>query len=216
MMKTLAYLLVASLTLGAFTSCSGTRRYNPDEERDPLDLEYDYVDLKQFAVAMADSLLASPNLKYVGVEDKGNDKRPIAVFGGIANETREHINTAQIFREMKPRIVNSGELRLVAGAEDNGQDLIAERVRFEQNSGRVRADMAAELGRQLGADVVVYGVLSDIANDRGRSLENLGTKRKRLYYQFNMTAVNTETAEILWTETTDILKEQTISIFGRG
>jgi len=138
------------------------------------------------------------------------------VQGGIANETREHINTAQILREMNETIVNSGRMRLVAGAEDKGQDLIAERVRFDQDSGRVRADMAKEFGKQLGADVVIYGALSDIYKERGRSIESLGSKRKDLFYQFSMSAVNVETGEILWTKTTDIRKKETVSLFGRG
>ena len=76
--------------------------------------------------------------------------------------------------------------------------------------------MAKEFGKQLGADVVIYGALSDIYKERGRSIESLGSKRKDLFYQFSMSAVNVETGEILWTKTTDIRKKETVSLFGRG
>lgn len=207
--------LLAAATLLVGSGCSSLG-YGDPEATETVTIEFGSTDLQTFASTMAESLLASPNLSFMDTSAKGNDKRVIAVQGGIANETREHINTAQILREMNETIVNSGRMRLVAGAENNGQDLIAERVRFDQDSGRVRADMAKEFGKQLGADVVIYGALSDIYKERGRSIESLGSKRKDLFYQFSMSAVNVETGEILWTKTTDIRKKETVSLFGRG
>lgn len=207
--------LLAAATLLVGSGCSSLG-YGDPEATETVTIEFGSIDLQTFASTMAESLLASPNLSFMDTSAKGDDKRVIAVQGGIANETREHINTAQILREMNETIVNSGRMRLVAGAENNGQDLIAERVRFDQDSGRVRADMAKEFGKQLGADVVIYGALSDIYKERGRSIESLGSKRKDLFYQFSMSAVNVETGEILWTKTTDIRKKETVSLFGRG
>ena len=207
--------LLAAATLLVGSGCSSLGYGDPDAT-ETVTIEFGSTDLQTFASTMAESLLASPNLSFMDTSAKGDDKRVIAVQGGIANETREHINTAQILREMNETIVNSGRMRLVAGAENNGQDLIAERVRFDQDSGRVRADMAKEFGKQLGADVVIYGALSDIYKERGRSVESLGSKRKDLFYQFSMSAVNVETGEILWTKTTDIRKKETVSLFGRG
>ena len=207
--------LLAAATLLVGSACSSLGYGDPDAT-ETVTIEFGSTDLQTFASTMAESLLAAPNLSYLDTSAKGDDKRVVAVQGGIANETREHINTAQILREMNETIVNSGRMRLVAGAENNGQDLIAERVRFDQDSGRVRADMAKEFGKQLGADVVIYGALSDIYKERGRSIESLGSKRKDLFYQFSMSAVNVETGEILWTKTTDIRKKETVSLFGRG
>lgn len=206
-------LAAAALLVGAGCSSVG---YGDPNATETLTIDFGSTDLQTFASTMADDLLSSPNLRYVDTSAKGEDKRVIAIHGGIANETAEHINTAQILREMNETIVNSGMIRMLPGAEGNGQDLIAEQVRFQQDSGRVRADMAKEFGKQLGADVVIYGALSDIRKTQGRSLESLGAKRKDLFYQFSMSAVNVETGEILWTKTTDIRKKETVSLFGAG
>ena len=41
-------------------------------------------------------------------------------------------------------------------------------------------------------------------------------KKKDVYYQFYMSAVNITTGEILWGKTEDIRKEATVGLFGRG
>ena len=207
--------LLATAISASTSSCSGTRNVDPNEV-ETMDAEYGSTDMQAYATDMAEGLLNSANLEYVDTAGRGNDNRVVAIFGGIANETSEHINTAQVLRRMQEDLSNSGKFRLLPGAEANGQDLIAEQVNFQQNSGRVRADMAKAFGNQLGADVVIYGALSDIRKESGRSLENLGTKTKRNYFQLYMAATNVETGEILWSNTKDISKEQRISLFGRG
>ena len=76
--------------------------------------------------------------------------------------------------------------------------------------------MAKAFGQQLGADIVLYGALADISKSTGRSIESVGTKKKDVYYQFYLSAVNITTGEILWDKTEDIRKEATVGLFGRG
>jgi len=209
------HLLSISAALLVATGCSSLG-YGDPNKTETVSIEFGSTDLQTFAGDQAASLLASPGLKYYDTAAKGQDTRIIAVQGGIKNETREHINTAQVLRKMNDAIVKSGELRLLPGAEQEGRDLIGEQQRFQNESGRVRPDMAKAYGRQLGADIVIYGSLSDIYKEKGRSIESLGSKRKDLYYQLYMQAVDVETGEILWTEETEIRKEETVSLFGRG
>lgn len=212
-LKTNLLLVAVSTVLAAGCSSTG---YGDPNKTETLTIDFGSTDLQTFATTMADDILVSPNLNYIDTSAKEGDKRIIAVMGGIANETSEHINTNQILREMQPTLLNSGKLRLLPGAESSGQDLIGQQVDFQQNSGRVRSDMAKEFGRQLGADIVIHGALSEIRKETGRSIESLGSKKKDLFYQFYMSAVNVETGEILWTKTTPIRKNQTVSLFGRG
>ena len=95
-----------------------------------------------------------------------------------------------------------------------GQDEVGEQVRFQQGSGRVNPEMAKAFGKQLGADVVVYGALRSISKTKGRSLENLGTKTKDRYYQFVLSCINVESGEILWSNEEELRKTQVISLFG--
>jgi len=210
----LTTLLSALACLGLGAACSSVN-YGDPEKRETLTIDWGSKDLQTFARDMVASFEQAPALQYMEGAGKGNDLRVIAVFGGIANETREHINTDQIARLMQTDLFKVGKFRWTAGDEASGQDEVAKQVRF-QNSGIVDDTMAKQFGHQLGADVVVYGALSDIRKTRGRSLESLGSKSKDLYYQFYMTAVNIKTGEILWNEIADIRKTQSVGLFGRG
>ena len=214
-MNILPLALATTLACSFSVSCSSVRYGDPDK-KETTTIDWGSTDLKYFADSAAESLLESPNLAYMEGAGKGDDKRVIAAFGGIQNETSEHINTDMISRQIQAKLVNSGRIRFVARKEAAGQDEIGDEVRFQQDSGRVNPEMAKAFGSQLGADVVIYGALADISKSTGRSLESVGTKRKDVYYQFYVTAVNVTTGEILWVETRDIRKEATVGLFGRG
>jgi len=214
-MKILSLALVTTLVASFSVGCSSVRYGDPDK-KETTTIDWGSTDLKYFADSAADGLLASPNLAYMEGPGKGNDTRIIAAFGGIQNETTEHINTDMISRQIQAKLVNSGRIRFVARKEADGQNEIADEVRFQTESGRVNPEMQRAFGQQLGADVIIYGALADIKKSTGRSLESVGTKKKDVYYQFYLTAVNVSTGELLWVETRDIRKEATVGLFGRG
>ena len=211
-MKTLTALSLVALSFG-LQSCSSTRYSDPKRE-ETLNVDWGSTDLQTFSQRMADSLLSSPGLSYVQHPGKGDDLRVVAYLGGISNETTEHVNTRDISRKVSTALVQSGRFRIVA--DDAGQDEIGEQVRFQQGSGRVDPAQAKAFGKQLGADVVIYGSLSSITKKKGRSLESLGSKVKDVYYLFVLNCVNIETGEIIWAEEAELNKAQRTSLFGAG
>ena len=206
-MKTLTLMLGLAF-LGA--SCSGTGYKNAQDE-ETINADFGSTDKQRFVKGVVDDLLAAPGLSYVpNKPDENGDARLIAVMGGIANRTSEHVDT----RIIADGVLNGllGKMRFVAGQQ--GQDEIGERVRFEQGSGRVDPAKAAAFGKQLGAQVILYGSLASIEKTRDRSLETLGTKKRDVYYQFVMKCVNTETAEIVWAHEVELRRQQVTSLFG--
>lgn len=211
---TLAAFALAVTTIAA--GCSSSPKYVDPDEVDPTTIDWGPGDLQYFADYMTSTLIESPALNYFDSPAKGADKRVIAGFGDIQNQTREHINTDMISQRIQSNLLESGKFRFVARKEAAGQSEIEDEVRFQQGSGRVDPNRAVAFGKQLGAEVVIYGTLSDIYQQTGRSIESVGTKKKDLYYQFYMAAVNVETGELLWAKTEDIRKKQTVGLFGRG
>ncbi|MEM6675073.1 MAG: penicillin-binding protein activator LpoB [Planctomycetota bacterium] len=212
-MKILRTALTTTLVLAAF-GCSSTSYEDPDKV-ETVNADWGSTDLQTFADYMTESLVESSGLTYMDSESKGADKRIIVAFGGIQNETREHINTDMISRRIQSNLLETGKFRFVARKEAAGQDEIGDEIRFQQGTGRVDPATAKAFG-QLGAEVLIYGALSDISKGTPRSFESGGSKSRDVYYQFYMSAVNIETGEILWAKEEDIRKEQTIGLFGRG
>ncbi len=204
----LSFLLVS--LVGA-SSCSSTR-YGDSKATETVNVDWGSTDLQTFSAEMVKSLLDAPQLAYMDHSGKGEDKRIIVYMGGIRNETKEHINLESMNDSISTELLRSKRFRLAA--DQKGQTELGDQVRFQNESGRVAEEQAKKFGKQIGADVVLYGTLYSIEKKKGRSIENLGTKTEDVYYQFTFKCVNIETGEIIWQENKDIRKQQKTGIFG--
>jgi len=191
--------------------CSSVRYGDPEAE-ETVNVDWGSTDLQTFSKKMVKSLIDSPQLAYFAGPAKGDDLRVITYMGGVRNETSEHINTDAVTDSIRTELLQSGRFRFVA--DTHGQDEIGDQVRFQQESGRVNPEMAKKFGKQLGADVVIYGALRSIEKKRGRSLESGGQKLEDVYYQFVLNCVNLETGEIIWSDKGDIRKTARTGLFG--
>jgi penicillin-binding protein activator len=200
------------IALVAAAACSSVRYGDPDAV-ETVNIDWGSTDLQTFAQKMVQSLVDSPQLAYLAHPGKGDDQRIIVYMGGVRNDTSEHIDTQGITDSIRTSLLKSGRFRFVAG--EQGQSELGEQVRFQQGSGRVNPEMAKEFGKQLGADMVIYGNLRSIEKTRGRSIESAGTKKEDVYYQFVLNAVNIETGEIIWSEEQDLRKTAKTGLFGR-
>lgn len=203
--------LSASLVVATVASCSSTR-YGDAQAQETVNVDWGSTDLQTFSQHMVESLLESPTLSYFAGPAKGDDMRVIAFMGGVSNETKEHVNTRGVTDSIRTALLQSGRFRFVAG--EPGQDEIGEQVRFQQGSGRVNPEMAKAFGKQLGADVIIYGTLRSIEKKKGRSFGTLLTKTKDVYYQFVLNCVNIETGELIWSNEEEIRKTSTAGLFG--
>ena len=191
--------------------CSFTRYGNP-QDTETINASYGRTDLQAFSETMVSSLAESPSLSYLAGPGKGDDMRVVVYMGGIRNLTTEHLDTGGISDSIRTALIQSGRFRFVAG--DQGQAEIGDQVRFQQGSGRVDPAQAKAFGKQLGADVIIYGSLRSITKRKGRSIETLGVKTLDVFYQFTLNCENIETGEIIWSEQKDMQKAQKTSLFG--
>jgi penicillin-binding protein activator len=192
-------------------ACSSIR-YDDPARTETLTIDYGSTDLQTLSAEMVESLISSQNLNYIN--KPGDDKRLLVLMGGVENRTSEHIDTQGITDKIQTALLKSGKFRFTA--EDAGQDEIGKQVRFQQESGRVNEETARQFGKQLGADVVVYGTLRSIEKGKQRSIESGGTKKEDVYYQFILKCVNIDSAEIMWQEEAELRKTERTGIFGRS
>jgi len=203
--------LVVATALVATVGCSSTR-YGDPQSVETVNADWGSTDLQTFSSKMVKSLTDSPQLAYLNTAGKGDDKRIIAYMGGVRNETDEHVNTDAVTDSIRTELLQSGRFRFVA--DKYGQNEIGDQVHFQQDSGRVNPEMAKKFGKQLGADVVIYGALRSINKRKDRSLETGGVKTEDVYYQFVLNCENIETGELIWSDKGEIRKTQKTGLFG--
>jgi hypothetical protein len=209
-MKRQTILSVIALSALAI-SCSSTK-YSDARAEETVNVDWGSTDLQTFSAHMVESLLESPQLNYLPGPGKRDDLRVIAFMGDVRNETSEHLNTRGLTDSIRTELLQSGKFRFVAG--DFGQSEIGDQIRFQQGSGRVDAEMAKSFGKQLGADVAVYGALRSIVKKKGRSLGSGLTKTKDVYYQLVLNCVSLETGELIWSNEEELRKTARTALFG--
>ena len=120
---------------------------------------------------------------------KHNDtvkKKPIMIVGVIGNKTSEHIAVGTFVGDIERALVNSGQIEMVASAEER------EQVRTERGD---QQDYASEetmkkWGKEHGADYLMGGVINAITDqEKGKTV---------VFYQVDLNLVNLETNEKVW------------------
>jgi penicillin-binding protein activator len=206
------YLVTLSLlALAVAPGCSSTHYGNPSDT-ETINVDWGSTDLQMTSQKMVKSLLEAPQLAYLADPNKGQDQRIRVYMGGVKNETKEHINTASITDLVRTDLFSSGKFRFVGDAQ--AQQEVSDQVHFQTEAGKVDPAQVKKFGKQLGAEVVIYGTLSSIEKQQGRSIESGGSKLENTYYLFILNCVNVETNEIIWTDKQEITKTQRTGLFG--
>jgi penicillin-binding protein activator len=114
-------------------------------------------------------------------------RKPTVIVGTIRNRSMEHIPVETFVRELERAYLNSGQVQVVASAEER-QEVRDER--FDQQE-HASADTRARLGKERGADYMLQGDITSIEDREGG--------RRVVYYQVDVTLVNLETNAKTWT-----------------
>lgn len=186
--------LIAFALAGSLTACSGNVTYEDPEGTEIIGIGFSYTDLNQIANELTDSFLAT--------NAWGNDT-PRLVFGGVENRTNQHIDTQNVTDTIRTKLIQSFKFTVVAGEQGIGE--MDNEIAYQQ-SGAVDQAAAVELGRQLGAEYVVYGRLTSIYEKRGDV--------QSIFYKFTFNAVNVQTRQIIWAAEERIRKREEQSLFG--
>ncbi len=120
------------------------------------------------------------------LERLGAGASPTIIAGSIRNKSMEHIPVATFLKDIERAMVNSGDVQVVASAEERGE------VRDERSDQRVNAspETLKKMGLEVGADYMLLGEINQI-NDREDGEEVR-------YYQVDLSLVDIETNVKAW------------------
>lgn len=181
-----AALALAAVTLGA--CATQVTRISPDQQVD-LSGRWNDVDSRQVADAMVrqsfeGEMGGSWAVQYMQAH---GGRRPTVIVGTVRNRSMEHIPVETFVRDLERAYLASGQVQVVASAGER-QEVREERLDQQDNA---TADSRARMGRELGAQYMLQGDISQI-NDREGG-------RRVVYYQVDMTLIDLENNAKTWT-----------------
>ncbi len=182
--RILTLIVLAALLAGSLAGCAKkvVSRVDPNETID-LSGKWNDTDSRVVAEAMIADCLGHPWLPRF---HQGHEKQPTVITGSIRNKALEHIPVTTFLRDIERAMVNSGDVQVVASAEERGE------VRDEREDQRVNAspETLKQMGMEIGADYMLIGEITQINDREG--------KEEVRFYQVDLTLVNIETNIKTW------------------
>ena len=192
-MKRIMVLLCVALLLGAVVGCATRgRRVDPNKEA-VTSHDFNPKDL-QIIAESADKLIARGVLPQ--------DTRPAVYMRRVLNRTDDHINTTAIGEFIAVKLDESDRIQLVERS-DSKEEAVKE-LEWQQGA-FVDPATTKQVGKMVGADYFLQGVLTNISVRAGRS--------KGQYFLFTLTLVEVETLKS-WKTAKQIQKLSKKGIFG--
>jgi hypothetical protein len=179
--------------------CASTTQYKDPTGVENTSIDFGSTDLQMIAEKMVDSLLSFPPVVQVTAQ-----RRPVMFVERIKNKTSEHIDTESITDTISTKILRSGKFRFVDMDRINA---VREQAQFQKESGMVNQETTMAMGRQIGAEYMLYGNLSSIVKRT--------SSKKDVYYKFTLKLMHLESGILEWQDEKEIRKVKGRSTFGR-
>jgi len=148
------------------------------------------TDLQTIAATLVDDLLTFPPIVQMT-----STRRPVVFVDKIRNKTTEHIDTESITDTVQTKLLKSGKFRFV---DMTAIKQVQQQLNFQTDSGMVDPAKAVALGKQTGAEFMLYGNMSSIVKRNDST--------KDVYYKFTMKMMNLETGIMEWAGEKEIRK----------
>ena len=189
-MKIIGKLLTLAIVLFLISCGRTVTRVSPDQKID-ISGRWNDTDSKLVAEEMIEDVLKRP---WRSNFSDGEGRKPVIIVGMIQNKSSEHIEPETFIKDLEREFINSGTIRVVENAA------FREKMREERASQGEFAspETQAKWGRELGADFMLFGVITSITDSY--------KKEKVVSYKVNLELANLETTEKVWIGDKEIKK----------
>ncbi len=149
------------------------------------------TDSRLVSEAMIDDMLKAAWISRFKAE---NNKDPVVITGYIRNRSSEHIETTAFIKDIERAFINSGQVTIVANANERSQ------IRTEKEDQQTQASFETikRLGEETGADFMLIGTIISQTDAVDNSTA--------VTYQVDLELINIENTQKAWIGTKKIKK----------
>jgi len=176
----------------------GGVKYGDSQAVETTTMDFGSTDLQAIAGKMVDSVLTFPPIVQLTAQ-----RRPVMFVEKIQNKTSEHIDTESITDTISTKILRSGKFRFV---DMTKVESVRQQLEYQNESGLVDPSKAMAMGKQIGAEFMLYGNMS--------AINKTSSDAKDVYYKFTLKLMNLETGILEWSDEKEIRKVREKSMFG--
>ncbi len=169
-------------------------------ERRHYSQRYDYADMRWLTEEVAQELLNSPFLAR-------EPEPPVMMIAGIENRTSRYEDMKNLSDRIRNLTFQTRRVRYVN--EARREELMREQGYQAEH---VTREQQAAIGKQLGAQYMITGSLTEMAQRSPREVRL--SRRKLNYYKLTVEVTHLTTGEIVWMTEKEFAREASLPIFG--
>jgi uncharacterized protein (TIGR02722 family) len=169
-------------------------------QKQHVDADYDYSDMRNVTEGLASDILASKFLKDAA-------QPPIIMIAGIQNRTKQFADMKNLSDRLRTLLLQSGKARFIN--ETRRDDLLKEQGYQAANA---TPETQTRVGRQLGAKYMISGSFTEMDQSSPRQVRI--SKQEYKYYKLTLEINDLETSEIVWTQEKEFARKASIPLIG--
>lgn len=198
MQKKIAVVFI-SLNISVFLgACASKVSYEDAGDVETVTTAFGSTDLQQSSITLVDSLLTTEHIVKIL-----ESRRPVLFIDGIKNKTSEHIDTESITDTISTKLINTGKFRFI---DMSKVESVKKQYQYQKESGLVKDDTGVNIGRQIGAEYMLYGNISSIVKN--------GKNTKDVYMKITLKLMDIESGIIEWQGEKEIRKQNNKTLLG--
>ena len=197
-MKTRFSLFFLIIIICLVAGCAPTIKYEIKDVETVTGSDWSAKDLKDVSDYMAGSVKQAA---FISSPQYINEKPRWMLARDMKNETDEHVNTRTIMEKIRTRLINGGIANFI---DDQAVEDILNQMKLQQ-SGLFDSKTVAQVGKLVGAKLILRGTISSIRKKTDR--------KDIIYYNITLQLVNIQTGEIIWTDEKEIQRLTSKSMF---
>ncbi|MBR9830407.1 MAG: penicillin-binding protein activator LpoB [Oceanospirillales bacterium] len=185
------------ILMAALSGCTTTAHYvNPGQDQTVV-MGLDYKDFESAASQAVDEMVASPLLVHPKAAQGG---RYVMAVSSMINDTTQRIDTDQLTKKIRVRLLQSGKFITTTAIGLNGpEDAMTQQVRQLRNSAMVKGSTVKKNNKVIAPDYSLSGKIIQRNNRVDR-------RTQQSDYYFQLTLTNLENGLAYWEGEYPIIK----------